>query len=44
MNIIVQNILVFIALAFSLFFLLKKFFWKKPKTKKACGKDGCGCH
>mgnify|MGYP003678887082 CR=1 len=45
MNTIIQNILVFSAIAFALFFLVKKFFWKKAKSKKACGGgDGCGCH
>lgn len=45
MNDIIQNILVFVAMALAMLFLFKKFFWKKPKTKKACGSDdGCGCH
>lgn len=39
-----QNILVYIALALALGFLLKKFFFKKKKAQKACGKDDCGCH
>ncbi|AUP79200.1 FeoB-associated Cys-rich membrane protein [Flavivirga eckloniae] len=45
MNTIIQNILVFTALALAFGFLFKKFFWKKAKSKKACGgDDGCGCH
>jgi len=45
MNTIIQNILVFLAIALALSFLFKKFFWKKAKSKKVCGgDDGCGCH
>ena len=44
MNTLIQNILVFTAIAFAITFLVKKFFWKKPSSKKACGNDGCGCH
>lgn len=45
MNTIIQNLLVFSALVLALVFLIKKFFWKKPKSKKSCGSDnGCGCH
>ncbi|WP_396602746.1 FeoB-associated Cys-rich membrane protein [Algibacter sp. R77976] len=45
MNDIIQNVLVFIAMALAMSFLIKKFFWKKAKPKKACGgDDGCGCH
>ncbi|MDD7887152.1 FeoB-associated Cys-rich membrane protein [Flavivirga sp. 57AJ16] len=45
MNTIIQNILVFSALTLAVMFLIKKFFWKKSKSKKACGGDnGCGCH
>lgn len=45
MNDIIQNILVFTAIALSISFLIKKYFWKKSKPKKACGgDDGCGCH
>jgi len=45
MNTIIQNILVFAAMAFAVWFLVKKYFIKKPKGKKACGgDDGCGCH
>ncbi|MBR9757983.1 MAG: FeoB-associated Cys-rich membrane protein [Algicola sp.] len=48
MNHIIQNILVFTALALALLFLIRKFFWK-PKTtsnkKKNCGQEtNCGCH
>lgn len=44
MNTIIQNILVLIAVVFALSFIVKKFFWKPAKSKKACGGDGCGCH
>ncbi len=45
MNTIIQNILVFAAITLAVVFLFKKFFWKKPASKKACGgDDGCGCH
>ena len=47
MNSIVQNILVFIALAFAVWFLLNKFgVFPKKKTanSKACGQSDCGCH
>jgi len=44
MNTIIQNILVFTAVILAVVFLVKKFFFKTPKTKKACGTDDCGCH
>lgn len=46
MNIILQNILVFTALALALLFLVRKFIWSpKQKSSKACGSnDNCGCH
>jgi hypothetical protein len=45
MNTLIQNILVFSALALALVFLLKKFFFKSSKAKKDCdGGDNCGCH
>jgi len=44
MNHIIQNIFAFTAVALAVLFLIKKFFWKKPKPKKACGNDGCGCN
>ncbi|MFD0990677.1 FeoB-associated Cys-rich membrane protein [Mariniflexile jejuense] len=45
MNTIIQNILVIAAIAFAILFLVKKFLWKKPPSKKSCGgDDGCGCH
>lgn len=44
MNTIIQNILVFIAIGLAVAFLVKKFIWKKPASKKPCGGDGCGCH
>ncbi|SFZ89893.1 hypothetical protein SAMN05428642_101623 [Flaviramulus basaltis] len=45
MNTLIQNILVFTSMAFALTFLVKKYFWKKTASKKACGGgDACGCH
>ena len=47
MNTIVQSILVFIALAIAMWFLLNKFGVlpkKKTSGSKACGQDDCGCH
>ncbi|HPF97983.1 MAG: FeoB-associated Cys-rich membrane protein [Flavobacteriaceae bacterium] len=44
MNNYIQNILVVLALAAAIGFLVKKFFFKKPTSSKACGKDDCGCH
>ena len=40
---IIQNILVTITVLLAVLFLVKKFFWKKSKAKKACGNDDCGC-
>ncbi|MGC4041035.1 MAG: FeoB-associated Cys-rich membrane protein [Flavobacterium sp.] len=37
-----QELLVYIALAIALGFLIRKFFWKK-KSKKDCGNGDCGC-
>lgn len=42
MNDLIQNILAFGALVLALIFLIKKFFWKKTKSKKAFG-DGHDC-
>lgn len=39
-----QEIFAFVALGLAVVFLLKKFFFKKKKTDKSCGKDDCGCH
>ena len=44
MNSLIQNIVVFAALAFALGFIIKKFFLKKAKTDKGCGDGDCGCH
>ncbi len=45
MNDIIQNILVFTAIALAMLFLIKKFILPKSKTKKACGNDNdCACH
>ncbi|WP_368738868.1 FeoB-associated Cys-rich membrane protein [Escherichia coli] len=30
-------------MGFAIFFLVRKFFWKKKKGKN-CGSDDCGCH
>ncbi|MDI1256930.1 MAG: FeoB-associated Cys-rich membrane protein [Flavobacterium sp.] len=39
-----QEILAFSALAIAVFFLARKFFFKKKKSAKNCGSDDCGCH
>lgn len=45
MNEFIQFILAFLALGIAVFFLVKKFFFKKATSNsKACGKEGCGCH
>jgi hypothetical protein len=46
MNTFIQNILVVVAVAFALLFLIRKFVWSpNKKSSKACGgDDGCGCH
>lgn len=45
MNAFFQNIVVFLALGIAIWFLVQKFFLKKPKTDKGCGSgDDCGCH
>ncbi|MGL2962749.1 FeoB-associated Cys-rich membrane protein [Flavobacterium sp. RSB2_4_14] len=38
-----QEILVYVLVIVALGFLARKFIWK-PKSKKNCGKDDCGCH
>lgn len=38
-----QEIIAFIALGIAVAFLIKKFFFKKKKSKN-CGTDDCGCH
>ena len=46
MNTIIQNILVFSALALAIAFIIRKFIWSpKKKATNGCG-DGndCGCH
>ncbi|UGU17246.1 FeoB-associated Cys-rich membrane protein [Sinomicrobium kalidii] len=41
----IQTILVYTALAIAVGFLIKKFFFPKKKSKKACGGGAdCGCH
>jgi hypothetical protein len=46
MEIIIQNIFAFSALAMALLYLFKTFvWWPKKSTSKSCGTDGgCGCH
>ena len=39
----IQEIIAFVLLGIALFFLVKKYFWKK-KSDKNCGSDDCGCH
>ncbi|MDN3675492.1 FeoB-associated Cys-rich membrane protein [Flavobacterium branchiarum] len=39
----VQEIIAFAILAIAIAFLIRKFFWK-PKNKKNCGDNDCGCH
>jgi hypothetical protein len=39
----VQEIIAFITLGIAIAFLIKKFFFKKKKSKN-CGTDDCGCH
>jgi hypothetical protein len=42
-KIMVQEILAYCILAVAIFFLVRKFFWKKKKDKN-CGNGDCGCH
>ncbi|WP_188112002.1 hypothetical protein [Aquimarina sp. RZ0] len=51
MNILIQNILVFLVAAMAMGFLIKKFFLKpkvvktnKKGVSKPCGAAKCGCH
>ncbi|MCX7551437.1 FeoB-associated Cys-rich membrane protein [Xanthomarina sp. F2636L] len=45
MNDLLQNILAFAALFLAVAFLVKKFFWKKPKSKKGVKPHDCdNCH
>lgn len=40
-----QHILVYLAVAASVAYLVKKYFLKpKSKKERACGMDDCGCH
>ncbi len=39
----IQQILAFITLGFAIFFLFKKFFFKKVKSKN-CNEEDCNCH
>jgi hypothetical protein len=39
----IQQILVYITVIVAIAFLVRKFIWK-PKSKKNCGDDDCGCH
>jgi hypothetical protein len=38
-----QEFLVLVTFLGAISFLVKKFFFKKKKTTKACGQDDCGC-
>ncbi|MDY0088778.1 MAG: FeoB-associated Cys-rich membrane protein [Flavobacteriaceae bacterium] len=38
----IQEIIIYIALALAVFFLLRKFVFKRKKKK--CGSDDCGCN
>ncbi|MFC4178308.1 FeoB-associated Cys-rich membrane protein [Flavobacterium gossypii] len=40
----IQEIIVYLLVAGSMAFLIKKFFWKKKKKAGNCGNDNCGCH
>ena len=45
MNSIIQNILVFAAVAFAAYYLIRKYFFKKSRSGKGCGGgDDCKCH
>ncbi|MFD2186103.1 FeoB-associated Cys-rich membrane protein [Aquimarina celericrescens] len=49
MNILIQNILVFLIFGLAVGFLVKKFFWKpalssSKKKSASCGSTDCGCH
>lgn len=38
----IQEILIYIALALSLYYLVKRFFFRKKKSKNGCDTD-CNC-
>jgi len=38
-----QEIGVYIVVLLAVAFLVRKYIWK-PKSKKNCGNDDCGCH
>ncbi|MEK8179119.1 FeoB-associated Cys-rich membrane protein [Flavobacterium buctense] len=38
-----QEIGVYIVVLLAVGFLVRKYIWK-PKSKKNCGNDDCGCH
>ncbi|PZD77456.1 FeoB-associated Cys-rich membrane protein [Mesonia sp. K7] len=42
----VQEILVILTFLAAVFYIVQKFFWKKPASKKVCGSENtnCGCH
>ena len=39
----IQEIIAYTVLAVAVFYLIRKFFFKK-KSGKNCGGDDCGCH
>ncbi|TRX36717.1 FeoB-associated Cys-rich membrane protein [Flavobacterium restrictum] len=39
----IQEIIAFGILVLALFYLLKKYFWKKKNSDKNCGSGDCGC-
>jgi large-conductance mechanosensitive channel len=39
----IQEIIAFTILGFAVYYLIRKFIFKK-KSKKNCGTDDCGCH
>nr|WP_144893480.1 FeoB-associated Cys-rich membrane protein [Flavobacterium tiangeerense] len=40
----IQEIIAFATLIAAVFFLIKKFFFKKSKKDKNCGSSDCGCN
>jgi len=40
----IQEIAAFTALAIAIIYLIRKFLWKKKKSKDCGTDDNCGCH